>query len=144
MKEDILKETLCIEGKTIERIHRIGSRRSSQERPVILRLFDYSEKKNKILCCCYKLKGTPLSISEDFSKRLREVRAHLWHSALNARAKGTKVRLSFDKLKVDGKVYIWDPVKNARRDISQKEGLPRNTPSTSTKHKVSTRKKSSK
>lgn len=142
VKDDILKQTLGIEVKTIERIHRIGNHRTSQGRPIILRLFDYSEK-NKILSCCYKLKGTPLSVSEDFSKRVRDMRAHLWHSAANERAKGAKVKLSFDKLKVNDKVYIWDPVKNARTDISKKAGPPRNNRPTSSTHKTSTNKKNS-
>ncbi|XP_037572058.1 uncharacterized protein LOC119454127 [Dermacentor silvarum] len=143
VRENILKETLGIEVKTLERIHRIGTRTSNRDRPIILRLFDYAEK-TKILSCCYKLKGTPLTVSEDFSKRVREMRTHLWHSAVNERANGAKVRLTFDKLRIDEKVYTWDPVKNIRIELPQKASLSKHSLSTSTSLKSSKNKKVSK
>nr|XP_054924218.1 uncharacterized protein LOC126526716 [Dermacentor andersoni] len=81
IKEGIFKDILALEVKSIERIHRIGNRYGQRPRPIILRLFDCREK-NKILSCCNKLKGTPISISEDFSKRIRDIRSNLWRSTL--------------------------------------------------------------
>lgn len=118
IKEGIFKDTLDLEVKSIERIHRIGNRYGQRPRPIILRLFDYREK-NKILSCCNKLKGTPISISEDFSKRIRDIRSNLWRSAAIERANGTKASLSFDKLRLNGRIYTWDPDKRTRVEITR-------------------------
>lgn len=52
---------------TVERIHRLGKRRENKIRPVIMRLFDYNEK-IEIFKNCKQLKGSNISVSNDFSE----------------------------------------------------------------------------
>ncbi|KAH9378793.1 hypothetical protein HPB48_018951 [Haemaphysalis longicornis] len=61
VQRTIFTDILDIAVKSLERIHRVGYPRSERPRPIVLRLFDFSEK-SKILSCCKKLKGTEISI----------------------------------------------------------------------------------
>ncbi|KAH9378823.1 hypothetical protein HPB48_010825 [Haemaphysalis longicornis] len=124
VQRTIFTDILDIAVKSVERIHRVGNPRSERPRPIVLRLLDFSEK-SKILSCCNKLKGTEISISEDFSKRVRDVRSQLWRSAADEKAQGAKVSLVFDKLKVDGKMFVWDPVQNSRVEVAARYSRPK-------------------
>nr|XP_037287721.1 uncharacterized protein LOC119180694 [Rhipicephalus microplus] len=95
------------------RMHRIGRKTQNRERPVILKLYNFSEKM-LVLRNCGKLKGTAISISEDFSARVQDLRKKLWQSAKEDRDNGAKVTLVFDKLKIDDDLYKWNEAKNAR------------------------------
>lgn len=57
-----------------------------------------------------KLKGTPISISEDFSETMRRKRKHLWEYAKSQRQDGDKVRLRHDILTINGTKYTYDEV----------------------------------
>lgn len=99
-------------------MHRIGQRNAERPRPVILKLYNYVDK-TKVLSSCFKLKRTNISISEDFSKNIRDTRTKLWRSTAEERKTGSKVSLHFDKLKVDGKLYVRDALRNCRTELSQ-------------------------
>lgn len=117
IKHKLFKDVLEIEVTSVERIHRIGKYKKNQHRPVIVRFYDFAEKA-KILSCCNKLKGTDIAISEDFSKRMRDLRAKLWHSAADERANGVKVSRLYDKIKIDEKIFAWDYVNNRRIEVT--------------------------
>lgn len=117
VKKTVFKDLLDLEVRTIERIYRIGAKRGQSPRPVILRVFDFSEKSN-ILSHCFK-KATQISIREDFSLRIRELRSKLWHSAEGDKATGCKVSLVYDKLKFDGKTFVWDAQPDHRVELSR-------------------------
>lgn len=118
VRDDIFKKILGIEIDSIERVHRIGRKQSQRTRPVIIRLFNFAEK-TKILSSCFKLKNTQISISEDFSKKVRDTRAKLWRSAVSDKAKGAKVSLAFDKLKINGKTFTWSEHEGRRIEQSK-------------------------
>lgn len=113
VKKEIFKDILGVDVLSIERIHRVGYPQRERQRPVVLRLNNFVEK-NKILSRCQKLRGTDISISEDFSETIREARAKLCKSAAEDKAKGAKVSLVFNKIKLDGKLYAWDTEQNCR------------------------------
>lgn len=138
VKQDIFKELLDIEVNSIERIHRVGYKHAGKCRPVMLRLFDFSEKA-RIMSSCSKLKGTQISISEDFSKKIRDLRSRLWRSATVEKANGAKVSLVFDKLKVDDKVYIWDQLLNCRVEITRSDAQTQRGPDHPASGRVTTR-----
>ncbi|XP_050022692.2 uncharacterized protein [Dermacentor andersoni] len=57
----------------------------------------------------YILKGTSYSISEDFSRAVQEKRRQLWNYAKEKRQnKENHVRLSYDKLIINGQTFVWD------------------------------------
>lgn len=64
---------------------------------------------------CYKLKGTHINISEDYSRRVTEIRRNLWISSLEERKKGAKVRLIFDKVLINNVLYAWD--ENSKKKV---------------------------
>lgn len=66
---------------------------------------------------CPKLKGSEYSVSEDYSKRIRDVRKKLWQSASQEKNNGDKVKLVFDKLSINGDMFGWDNAKNKRYKI---------------------------
>lgn len=52
------------------------------------------------------------SIGEDFSLHVGSVRGLLWKSSLSNRNNGERVSLSYDKLKINKELYVWDFNKN--------------------------------
>lgn len=126
INEKILKDVLQIGPITIERIHRLGRASDKKNRPVILKLLD-SRDKAKVFKNCYKLKGTDISISEDFSPRVRDIRKKLWNSARANKDAGDKVTLSYDKLIINKETYIWNDEKNDKVPIKDKQNRPPST-----------------
>lgn len=103
----LCKKKLGVTVSGIERIHRLGTKKNEKARPVILKLLDFRDKV-KILKNCPKLKGSNISVSEDFSARIRNVRKKLWDSCKPNRDRQEKIKLIFDKIKVNDQLFIWD------------------------------------
>lgn len=97
----------------------VWQKTKSGQRPVIIKFFDYREKTN-VLSSAFKLKGSTLSLSEDFSKRVREIRKQLWKSSEKERLRGCKTKLVYDKLKVDDVLFAWDEGKGSRYRLKKK------------------------
>lgn len=140
---DIFRKILGVEINSIERMHRIGQRNAERPRPVILKLCNYVDK-TKVLSSCFKLKGTNIFISEDFSKNIRDTRTKLWRSTAEERKTGSKVSLHFDKLKVDGKLYVRDALRNCRTELSQSTASAQPEKSTSRFTRATARKRDNK
>lgn len=118
--EKILKEILEVQSAGFERIHRLGKKMENKTRPVIFKLFDFRDKA-KILKNCYKLKGTIYAISEDFSRPVQEIRKKLWNSAKENRDRREKVQLVFDKIKINGSLFVWDDIKNDKIPLQKND-----------------------
>lgn len=129
VNEGIIKEKLELEPVAIERIHRLGNAQPNKVRPVIFKLLD-SRQKNGILKNGYKLKNSGLSIGEDFSRKIREVRKRLWESAKENRQKHEKVSLAFDKLYINGQAFVWNNEKNDKVLLRQKKDDTKGRPYT--------------
>lgn len=119
VKDDILHEILGVTVTGIERCHRLGRKSPGKSRPVILKFNDFRET-IAVLKASYKLKGTNFSLSDDFSKRVREVRKQLWKSAAREKETGAKVKLIYDKLSVDGVIFGWNEEKATRFKLNKK------------------------
>ncbi|XP_072142787.1 uncharacterized protein [Dermacentor andersoni] len=107
---DILKDKLDLTISGIQRIHRLGCRKADNEgkvRPVIFKLQDYRDKEN-VLQNCSKLKGSGYSISEDLSRYVRDVRKKLWNRTKENRDRKEKVRLMYDKVRINGRLFAWN------------------------------------
>ncbi|XP_077511941.1 uncharacterized protein LOC144122734 [Amblyomma americanum] len=107
VNKDIVQDKLDLDAVAIERIHRLGQPAGNKIRPVIMKLLDYREKES-ILKRGFKLKNSDLSIGEDFSRKIRDIRKKLWDSAKPNRDNGDKVSLSFNKLYINGQAFVWD------------------------------------
>lgn len=109
----VIADILELDPVTIESIHRLGKPAPNRIRPIIFKLLDFRNKA-QILKRGAKLKDTGISIGEDFSRRIRDVRKKLWDSAKQNRLNKEKVSLAFDKLYINKQCYKWDDVKNER------------------------------
>lgn len=65
-------------------------------------------EKMKALIYFSKLKEIQFSIWVDFSKRAMSMRKNLWNSVVDEKKKGAKVKLMFEKIKINNIIYIWD------------------------------------
>lgn len=63
---------------------------------------------------CKKLKGTQISVQNDFSADTLRKRKLLWQSAKVEKEQGKRIALVKDKLRVDSQFYAWDDVSNTR------------------------------
>ncbi|KAH9367086.1 hypothetical protein HPB48_021735 [Haemaphysalis longicornis] len=122
--QDIFVRKLGVELKTVERIHRIGRKGGSLPRPVIMKLYD-SREKLTVYKNCKKLKGTTISVGDDFCKETLAKRKLLWESGKEEREAGQRMHLNYDKLVIDKDVYSWDYDKNCRVKLKHTKKKPR-------------------
>lgn len=79
--------------RSVERIRRSSLRRpTSNERPVIDKLYDFTEKDDN-LRSSYKLGGTNIPGGVDFSLKVHNARANLWKSCLDEKGESAKASL---------------------------------------------------
>lgn len=109
--KEVFEDRLDVKCLSVARIHRLGKRRG--KRPVILFFQNYTEKQ-EVLRNCKKLKGTQISVQNDFSAETLRKRKLLWQSAKAEKEQGKKVALVNNKLRVDSQLYAWDDVSNTR------------------------------
>ena len=95
-----------------ERCHRLGVKRGDHHnRPIIAKLNSF-KKKSEILSYAYHSRNTPVSITEDYSRRVRDIRSELKAHLQNAKSAGLRAKLVYDKLYVEGKPYTLSDLKN--------------------------------
>ena len=70
-----------------ERAHRVGEKKTGQERQIVVQFNSYKNKLD-ILRNCKKLKGTNLSIFADSSKETTSIRKEKWKEVLKNRKDG--------------------------------------------------------
>lgn len=66
--QEIFENRLGVTVSSIERIHRLGPKRLNKDRPIIMKFADYNEKIG-VFRQCRKLKGTRISIADDYSEK---------------------------------------------------------------------------
>lgn len=93
-----------ITERDVERAHRMGGQFG--KRPIIVKFMHFGVKE-KVLFARKNLKGTNIFINEDFSKKIRQERAVLTAEMKSLRERGETATVTFDKLKVNGKIYKY-------------------------------------
>nr|XP_006821402.1 PREDICTED: uncharacterized protein LOC102806061 [Saccoglossus kowalevskii] len=122
--KDLIRDKLGIVKEVIfERVHRLaGTPFSLAGRPIIAR-FSFFKDKEHVLRNAFNLKGSEISIDEDFSPRMRGIRSKLLAKRRQILAcdSTAKVRLRFDKLFVNSelgkRVYIYDDELNVVKEL---------------------------
>ncbi|XP_070543694.1 uncharacterized protein [Ptychodera flava] len=87
-----------------ERVHRMTTAPPVRDcKPIVARFRSFKDRE-KVLRNAFKLKNTNISVSEDFSRRVRRIRSKLWghRRALLETNKDLKAHLQYDKLVVKG------------------------------------------
>lgn len=118
---EIFERKLNVPCRSVGRIHRIG--RPGKQRPVIIFFQDFNEKE-RVLMNAKKLKGSKVSIQNDYSKETLRKRKLLWDSAKNEKLQGKKVTLVHDKLRIDKEKFEWDDTTNSRSKMSTYQPSP--------------------
>lgn len=97
---------LVIKSEDIERAHRLNTR--YRPRPVIVKLHHFAVKE-KILSAKSNInKNSNLSITEDYSKKVRLERSKLFVKMKEARDKEIYASLRYNKLVIDKTWYVYD------------------------------------
>lgn len=105
---DIFENKLGVKVSSTEKIHRLGKQHETKIRPVMIR-FSSRNEKAEVMRNAYKLKGSVLSLSEDYTFEVREKRRHLWAYAKAQKSDpSNKVRLTYDKLIINGQMFTWN------------------------------------
>ena len=106
--KEFITTNLEIDGEQIEfeRAHRLVNSKL-RPRPIIAKFSKYKQR-DQVLGSGYKLKDTDFKITEDFSTKVREKRWKLGKFLMKARSEGKIAHLKYDKLKIDGELYVYD------------------------------------
>ena len=99
---NLFKEKLELENISVERAHRVGNKGKNDKRTIVLKLASFKDKL-KIISEARKLKGTNISINEDYSKEALEIRKEKWKEVKELRKNGTYAILVYDKVVIKGK-----------------------------------------
>ena len=99
---NLVKEKLELENISVERAHRVGNKGKNDKRTIVLKLASFKDKL-KIISEARKLKGTNISINEDYSKETLEIRKEKWKEVKELRKNGTYAILVYDKVVIKGK-----------------------------------------
>ena len=99
---NLFKEKLELENILVERAHRVGNKGKNDKRTIVLKLASFKDKL-KIISEARKLKGTNISINEDYSKETLEIRKEKWKEVKELRKNGTYAILVYDKVVIKGK-----------------------------------------
>ena len=99
---NLFKEKLELENISVERAQRVGNKGKNNKRTIVLKLASFKDKL-KIISEAQKLKGTNISINEDYSKETLEIRKEKWKEAKELRKNGTYAILVYDKVVIKGK-----------------------------------------
>lgn len=98
---------LGVQSVKLEIAHRLGRFKSGSNRRLKAIFASYADKQ-KVLKRAYKLKGSDVSISEDFSEEVRRKRKFLWQFAKSREQSGDKISLRYDTLIINGEKYLFD------------------------------------
>lgn len=112
---------LGVNCSSVARIHRLG--RNKDNRPIILYFQDYREKQ-AIWKNVSKLKGSKISIENDYCAETRRKRKLLWQSAKADKYAGKDVFLVEDRLRIGTDLFSWNDSSNSRQWLSKVKKHP--------------------
>uniref|UniRef100_A0A1Y1K306 Uncharacterized protein n=1 Tax=Photinus pyralis TaxID=7054 RepID=A0A1Y1K306_PHOPY len=92
------------EKNDIDEIRRIGKFKNQYKRPIIIKLTS-GMKKTQILHSSKNLKGSNIWIDEDYSREILEERKMLIPHMKEAKQKGYKTQMKYNKLIINGEMY---------------------------------------
>ncbi|XP_071086335.1 protein unc-13 homolog C-like [Haliotis cracherodii] len=99
--ENNLKIAKSIE---LEKVHRLGKKRSDQTKPrPILVAFTSKRDRDIVKSQSHKLKGSSVGINEHFPYEIQQRRNQPWHRYKQAKSNGHKTSFIRDRLYIDGK-----------------------------------------
>ncbi|KAL8569802.1 hypothetical protein ACOMHN_006528 [Nucella lapillus] len=114
---DIIHNKMEIDDNiVIDRAHRVGT--------AIIVAFCFFKDKQRVLSCGNRLKGTNISMREDFSQAVRRKRQGLFSLQKSFKNDGKRAVLNFDKLKTEDGTYTFDLSDNTIIKLPAKTTVP--------------------
>ncbi|KAH9361110.1 hypothetical protein HPB48_002972 [Haemaphysalis longicornis] len=104
---------VTVNPSSIERAHRIVKYTVEKPRLIIVK-FGLFKHKQKVLYAALKLKGINISISEAYSKNVRQERAKF---SAYARQSNRQYTRRYNKQTIDGKTYAYDATNDVVSDV---------------------------
>ena len=96
----------------IDRAHRIGLFDITKKRPIVVK-FSFSQDKTLIKKCAYsELKDTKYRVSDQYPKAIQDRRKILIPHLIKAREDNKRAVLSYDKLYIDGCLFLGETNRN--------------------------------
>ena len=89
----------------IERAYRIGRKTPGNTRPILARFLNWRRKSEVFVKARDIPRDSTVRIGEDFNRRVREIRKHLYPKLQEARQQGKRASLRYDKLHIENNVY---------------------------------------
>lgn len=111
----MLNDKMGMRGVEFDHAYRLGD---GAKAPIMVKC-KHNEDKTKILKSKLKLKGTEIFIEEDYTSNVRETRKTLLGIMKDMRKEGTKVRLAYDYLVVEGEKMFLDKTTGRLTDKRQ-------------------------
>ena len=101
--QNLFKEKLQLENISVETVLRVGNGKGKyNKRTIVVKLASFKDKL-KIISEARKLKGTNISINEDYSKETLEIRKEKLKEVKELRKNGAYAILVYDKVATKGK-----------------------------------------
>ncbi|KAL8569604.1 hypothetical protein ACOMHN_057171 [Nucella lapillus] len=114
---DIIHNKMEIDDNiVIDCAHRVGT--------AIIVAFCFFNDKQRVLSCGNRLKGTNISMREDFSQAVRRKRQGLFSLQKTFKNDGKRAVLNFDKLKTEDGTYTFDLSDNTIIKLPAKTTVP--------------------
>ena len=113
LQKFILDKMKITDEVTFERVHRLGSRTVSSDRPrPIIAKFSFYQQKQDIWRSVRNLKGSRCAISDDYPKEIDKIRKTLYAVLKEAKRYHHRAFFNVDKLIINGQVYRGEETKN--------------------------------
>ena len=94
----------------VDRAHRIGRYNADKTRAIVVK-FNFYQDKLKIKQASFStLKGTSFGVSEQYPREIQERRKQLYPVMKSAKDAGHRAVLSYDKLYINGQLYMQNSV----------------------------------
>lgn len=104
----------------IDEAKRIGKYKADGQRPIVLKLTT-GTKKAEILRNSKGLKGSKIWLDEDYTKEVQEERKILIPQLKEAREKGNKAQLKYNKLIINNVIYESKDFKNMEKNENEQD-----------------------
>lgn len=140
-RENIIIKNLAIDGQVtpgkiekflnskmqtrIEVVDAFKVGRIAEKQVIVAKLKDFGQKK-MIMENKNKLKGTNTYIENDLTNREKVIQNQIWAVAKNEMKNGDKVKVGYQKMFKNNKIYIWDKKDNALRLSTDQDPHPKN------------------
>ena len=120
--DEFIKDTLKIEDKIeFHRVHRMGRKSDGKSRPIVAKFVQFKEREAVRKSAFTKLNGEETKqyeINEQYPREINEKRKKLYPYYKAAKSQKKKAQLKYDKLYIDGELFVLPTEEGAEASAS--------------------------